>query len=59
MEPHLKCVTALQHPTVTCRLARVEQAREKAIERDLAPQTMEINDVATRPFEQACFEGGP
>jgi hypothetical protein len=59
VEPHLKRVTTLQHPTVTCRLARVEHAREKAIESDLAPQTMEINGVATRPFEQACFEGGP
>jgi hypothetical protein len=59
VEPHLKRVSTLQHPTVTYRLARVEQAREKAIERDLASQAMEINGVATRPFEQACFEGGP
>ena len=59
VEPHLKRVATLQHPTATCRLARIEQAREKAIECDLASQAMEINGVATRPFEQACLEGGP
>ena len=59
VEPHLKRVAALQHPTVTPRQVRVEHAGEQAIERDLASQTMEINGVATRPFEQACFEGGP
>jgi hypothetical protein len=59
MEPHLQRVAALQHPTVTPRQVRVEHPGEQAIERHLAPQTMEINGVATRPFEQACFEGGP
>ncbi len=47
---------SLLHPTVAPRQVRVEHACEKVIERDLAPQAMEINDVATRPFEQACFE---
>ena len=45
-------------PAVVHRLARVEHARKKSIESDLPPQTMEINGVATRPFEQTCFEGG-
>ena len=49
----------LQHPTVTRGQARVEHAYEEPIERDLAPQTMQINRDATRPFEQAGFEGGP
>ncbi len=59
VKPHLERVAALQHPTVTPRQVRVEHPGEQAIERHLAPQTMEINGVATRPFEQACFEGGP
>ena len=59
VKPHLERVATLQHPTVTPRQVRIEHADEQAIERDLAPQTMEINGVATRPFEQACFEGGP
>ena len=59
VEPQLKRVPTLQDPTVTRRQARVEHAYEKPIERDLAPQTMQINRVATRPFEQANFEGRP
>jgi hypothetical protein len=47
VKPHLKGVAAFQHPTVTGRQARVEHAREEPIERDLAPQAMEINGVAT------------
>ena len=48
---------ALQHPAVTPRQVLVEHPG--AIERDLSPETIEINGVATRPFEQACFEGDP
>jgi len=59
VEPHLERVSTFQHPTVMRRLARVEHARKKPVESDLAPYPMEINGVATRPFEQACFEGGP
>ena len=59
VEPHLKCVPAFQHPRVVHWLALVEHPRKQSIERDLAPQTMEINGVATGPFEQACFEGRP
>lgn len=33
--------------------------RDQYRQRDLAPQAVEINGVATRPFEQACCEGGP
>lgn len=51
VKPHLKRVAAFQHPPVMLRQVRVEHAGEQAIERHLAPQTMEINGVATRPFE--------
>ena len=54
----LQADCVVQRQSRCAREAGVEHAREKAIERDLAPQTMEINGVAARPFEQACFEGG-
>lgn len=50
MEPHLKGVPTLQHPDVT-HGAIIEHARKKPVEGNLAPETMQINGVATRPLE--------
>ena len=58
VESHLEGIAALENPTITYRLGRIEHACKEPIERHLPPQTMQIDSVTTRPFVEPRLECG-
>ena len=58
VESHLEGIAALENPTITYRLGRIEHACKESVERHLPPQTMQINSVTTRPFVEPRLECG-
>ena len=58
VKSHLEGIAALENPTITYRLGRIEHACKEPIERHLPPQTMQINSVTTRPFVEPRLECG-